>query len=238
MPIFAVTQMKGGVGATTLAVSLTNLWPNQSRILVELGITGGELTNTMGFSIQPPASPKSLTRDGFDFGADLNPVPSLSDVPQDEWELPVMPAPAIPDFPHPGDPMWWQKRVDLITQTNLDVIADLGRIAPEHLGIHNRVLNAAIAIIAVVRNLPEAKAAVSRLAMYQDRLAIVMISKLRSLPEEITEATGCTCFGVLPFDDAIASNTWRNILVTPAKTKSVKNYLDATTKLAITLGDK
>lgn len=238
MPLFAFTQMKGGLGTTTLAANLTNLWPNQNRILVELGITGGDLSWAMGFDIQSPASPQSLTRDGFDFGADMEPVPNLSDVPQKEWELPVMPAPVIPDFPRPGEPMWWQTRVDLMTSNHMDVIADLGRIAPEHLGIHNRVLNAATAVVAVVRNLSEAKAAVRRLAMYQDRLAIVMISKLRSLPEEITEATGCTCLGVLPFDDAIGSNTWRNILVTSAKTKSAKNYLDATARLAQTLGGK
>ena len=238
MPVFALTQMKGGVGATTLAANLTNLWPSQSRILVELGITGGDLAWTMGFDIHPPESPQSLTREGFDFGVDIDPVPNLSDVPQDEWELPTMPAPAIPDFPRPGESIWWQKRVDIITQTNMDVIVDLGRIAPEHLGIHNRVLNAATAVVAVVRNLPEAKAAVNRLAMYQDRLAIVIISRLRSLPEEITQATGTTCLGVIPFDEAIASNTWRNVLVTPSKTKSIKNYLDATASLAKALGGR
>ena len=132
--------------------------------------------------------------------------------------------------------MWWQSRVDLILGSGIDVIVDLGRVAPEHLGIHNRVLNAATAIVAVVGSLSEGVAAASRLSMYSERLAIVLINKLRSLPEEVTEATGATCVGVLLRDDAIGAATSPNILVTHARAKPVKQYLDATATLARYLG--
>lgn len=129
--------------------------------------------------------------------------------------------------------MWWQRRVDLALSTTLDVIVDLGRVAPEYLALHNRVLNTATIILAVVRNMDEARRIVARLTLYQDRLAIVVISKLRSTPQEITEATGCACAGVLPFDDEIANHLWRNMLVTESKAKRPSRlYLDGVNQLA------
>ena len=126
--------------------------------------------------------------------------------------------------------------MDLTTQTDMDVICDLGLVAPEHLIIHNRVLNASIVIVAVARNSSEAKAAVKRLARYRDRLAVVLSSKLKSLPVEITEGVGCECLAVLPYDDAIADNAWRNILVSQSKAKPVRDYLAAVFNLAEKLG--
>ena len=236
MAVFALTQVKGGVGATTLAANLTSLWPHRMRILVELGITGGDLARIMGFETPPATSAGDLVEDGFDFGHLDGAFPKLADTAPETWELPVLPAPATPDFPHPGEAMWWQKRVDLILGSHIDVIADLGRVAPEHLGIHNRVLNAATAIVAVVGSLSEGIAAASRLSMYSERLAMVMINKLYSLPEEVTEATGATCVGVFPRNDAIASSASRHIVVTHARSKPVKQYLDAVAKLADYLG--
>ncbi len=238
MSIFTFTQIRGGVGATTLAANLTNLWSNPNRIMVELGITGGDLARIMDFDAHASTSPTTLVDGGKDFGQANNHLVGLSETSTDKWELPVLPAPIMPDFPNPGEKMWWQNRVDLMLSAHTDVIVDMGRVAPEHLGIHNRVLNASTAIVVVVRNISEAVAAASRLAMYQDRLALVMINKLYSLPSEISEATGTTCVNVLPWDDAITANMWRNVLVSKAKAKSVKQYLQATSDLAIYLGGK
>lgn len=239
MSIFALTQVRGGVGATTLAANLAYLWPpGTDRILVELGVTGGNLTWTMGFDIQAPPSPQSLTRDGFDMGRQTANPPTLGEVKSEDWVFPVLPAPEIPDFPLPGQQTWWQRRVDLMLETHMDVIVDLGTVAPEHLVIHNKVLNAATGIIAVARNLSEAKAALRRLAMYQDRLAVVIISTLKSLPSEVSEEIGCECLDVLPFDDAIVEKTWRNVLVGQSKTKPVRQYVEAVSKLAKTMGGK
>lgn len=238
MAIFAFTQIRGGVGATTLVANLTNLWPNPNRILVELGVTGGDIARIMGFSTLASPSPITIIDDGRDFGQDDSQPVALSEITNDKWELPVLPAPVMPDFPSLGEQIWWQKRVDLILQSHMDVIVDMGRITPEHLGIHNRVLNAATVIVVVVRSIDEAIAAASRLAMYQERLALVMINKLRSLPEEITDATGIHCVNVLPYDDAIPDNTWHNLLVNKAKAKSVRQYLQAVSDLSTFLGDK
>ena len=68
MAVFALTQVKGGVGATTLAANLTSLWPHRARILVELGITGGDFARIMGFDTPAVSSPTALVDDGFDFG--------------------------------------------------------------------------------------------------------------------------------------------------------------------------
>ena len=236
MAIYAFTQIRGGVGATTLIANLTNLWPKPNRIMVELGVTGGDVAGIMGFNTLVPPSPPAILDDGKDFGQE-DPRP-LSEIANDKWELPVLPAPVMPDFPNLGEQIWWQKRVDLILQSHMDVIVDMGRIAPEHLGIHNRVLNAATVVVAIVRSTDEAIAAASRLAMYQERLALVMINKLHSLPEEITEATGIHCISVAPWDYAIEDNTWRNLLVAKAKAKSVKQYLLAASELAVFLGGK
>ena len=238
MAIFTFTQISGGVGATTLIANLTNLWANPSRIMVELGITGGDLARIMNFNALASTSPSTLVENGKDFGqANSQPI-GLSELPTDKWELPVLPAPVMPDFPNPGEKMWWQKRVDLMLSAHMDVIVDMGRIAPEHLGIHNRVLNASTAIAVVVRDTSEAVAAASRLAVYQDRLAIVVVNKLYSLPSEISEATGTPCVNVFLWDGAITANTWRNVLVAKAKAKSVKQYLQATSELAVYLGGK
>jgi len=236
MPIYAFTQIKGGNGTTTLAANLAYHWPNPGRILLELGITGGSLAQMTGVDMTPPPSPKSLVEEGYDLAHEGGPLPRLSSMDKKDWQLPVLPAPAIPDFPHPGGKMWWQSRVDLATQTDMDVICDLGLVAPEHLVIHNRVLNASIVVVAVARNRSEAKAAVKRLARYRDRLAVVVISKLRSLPLEISEEVGCECLAVLPHDGAIEENTWKNILVSPSKSKPVKEYLAAVAALGEKLG--
>lgn len=238
MAIYAFTQIRGGVGATTLIANLTNLWPNPNRIMVELGVTGGDVAKIMGFNTLATTSPTAILDDGKDFGQEDPHPPALSEITNDKWELPVLPAPVMPDFPSPGEQIWWQKRVDLILQSHMDVIVDMGRIVPEHLGIHNRVLNAATVVVVVVHSTNEAIAAASRLAMYQERLALVMINKLHSLPEEVTEATGIHCVNVLPWDDAIEENTWHNLLVTKAKTKSVRQYLQAASELAIFFGGK
>jgi hypothetical protein len=206
--------------------------------MVELGVTGGDVAKIMGFNTLASPSPVSILDDGKDFGQEDPHPPALSEITNDKWELPVLPAPVMPDFPSLGQQIWWQKRVDLILQSRMDVIVDMGRIAPEHLGIHNRALNAVDTIVVVVRSTDEAIAAASRLAMYQDRLALVMINKLHSLPDEVTEATGTHCINVLPWDDAIEENTWRNLLVTKAKAKSVRQYLQATSELANFLGGK
>jgi hypothetical protein len=237
MALVVLTQVAGGVGTTTLAANLTNLWPLHPRILLELGITGGSLMQVMGFDAQAsntPASLSDLLADGYDLGLSEVQAPSLAGRNPERWELPVVPAPVIPDFPRPGEPMWWQKRVDLALSTNLDVIVDLGRVAPEHMGIHNRVLNTAAIILVVVRNIEEARRAVARLTLYQDRLAIVVISRLRSMPQEVTDATGgVLCAEVLPFDEDIATHLWRNALVTESKAKKPsKQYLDGVSHLA------
>ena len=236
MTIFAFTQISGGVGATTEIANLTSMWPNPNRIMVELGATGGDVARIMGFNTPASPSPTGILDDGRDFGQE-DPRP-LSEITNDKWELPVLPAPVMPDFPSLGEQIWWQKRVDLILQSHMDVIVDMGRIAPEHLGIHNRVLNAASVVVVVVRSIDDARAAASRLALYQERLALVMINKLRSLPDEITEATGIHCISVAPWDYAIEDNTWRNLLVTKAKAKPVKAYLQAASDLVTFLGGK
>lgn len=235
MAIYTFTQVKGGNGTTTLAANLAYQWPKPNRILVELGITGGSLAQMMGFDIAAPSSPKNMVEEGYDLAYEGE-LTRLSSLDKKEWLLPALPAPAIPDFPHPGEKMWWQSRVDLATQTDMDVICDLGLVAPEHLIIHNRILNASIVIVAVAKNSFEAKAAVKRLARYRDRLAVVIISKLRSLPVEITEEVGCECLAVLPYDDAIADSTWRNILVSPSKAKPVREYLAMVSELGEKLG--
>ncbi len=233
MPIFAFTQVKGGVGTTSLAANVTNLWPENGRIMVELGITGGSILRTMGYDPALCASrPANPILDGLDLGHEGQVPPSLQEVPQDSWELPMLAAPAIPDFPHPGEPMWWQERVDLMIGTNLDVIADLGTVAPEHLAIHNRVLNASAAVIAVARNQAEALAAVGRLAQYRDRLAVVMMSELYSLPDEVGGAIGCPCAGVLPWDPAIPASMWRGMLATSTRVKPARRYFEAARNLA------
>ena len=237
MAVFALTQVKGGVGTTTLAASLTRAWPHRMRILVELGIAGGDLARIMDFDAAPsPVSP-GLVEDGFDFGH-LSGLRKLAGTTPESWELPVLPAPPTPDFPRSGETMWWQNRADLMLASHGDVIADLGRVAPEHLGIHNRVLNAATAIVVVIHSLSEGISAASRLAMYQDRLAMVMISKLRSLPEEVSDATGAPCVGVLPWDDSIAAAAAGNVLVVRSRAKPVKQYLAGASELAHYLGGR
>jgi hypothetical protein len=191
----------------------------------------------MGFDAQAsdvPATPSDLAKFGYDLGLSESQAISLASLAPEKWELPVVPAPIMPDFPRPGEPIWWQRRVDLALDANLDVIVDLGRVAPEHMGIHNRVLNAAAIILVVVRNMNEARHAVARLTLYRERLAIVVISKLRSTPQEITDATGGhACAGILPFDDDIASHLWQNALVTESKAKRPSRlYLDAVGELA------
>ena len=236
MAVFALTQVKGGVGVTTLAANLTSLWHHRMRILVELGITGGDLARIMGADAHDASSPTGLVDDGLDFGHLDGTLPKLAGTASETWALPVLPAPSTPDFSRPTEPMWWQGRVDLILASRMDVIVDLGRVAPEHLGIHNRILNAATAIVAVTRSLSEGVAAASRLSMYQDRLAIVMINKLYSLPEEVAEATGATCAGVLPWDDSIAASSPADIVLTRPRAKPAKQYLADAAKLAQYLG--
>jgi len=243
MALVALTQVAGGVGTTTLAANLTTLWPVDTRILLELGITGGSLMRVMGFDAQAsgvPASLSDLVGDGYDLGLSEVSAPGLAGLAPEKWELPVAPAPVIPDFPHPGEPIWWQRRVDLALSANLDVIVDLGRVAPEHMGIHNRVLNASTIVLVVVRNIEEARHAVARLTLYRERLAIVVISRFRSTPEEITDATGgVLCAEVLPFDEDIAIHLWRNMLVTEPKAKKPsKHYLDGVSHLATYLRGK
>jgi len=240
MSVIAITQVAGGVGATTLAANLTNVWPSHSRILMELGVTGGSLVQTMGFdsrACEIPPTLSDLVTNGYEFGSSGDKPSSLSYGNREEWELPVVPGPIVPDFPHPGEPSWWQRRVDLAVESNLDVIVDLGRVAPEHMIIHNRILNSAAVILVVVRNINEARTAMSRLTLYQDRLAIAVISRLRSSPQEISDALeGRDCAEVLRFDDDIADHLWRGTLVTESKIKKPrKEYLDAVNRLAVYL---
>jgi MinD-like ATPase involved in chromosome partitioning or flagellar assembly len=237
MEVVAVTQVAGGVGATVLAANLTNLWPVPNRVLMELGITGGSLMRVMGFENQLGSAevvPSDIVKDGYDLGTPDAVAPKLAELEPEHWELPVLPAPGIPDFPRPGNPFWWQQRVELALDARLDVIVDLGVVAPEHLGIHNRVLNAASVVLVVVRTIDEARHAVARLSLYRDRLALVVVSRLRSLPEEITQATeGVVCAGVLPFDDDITRNLWRNMLVMDSKAKKPsRQYLEEIGRLA------
>ena len=237
MSVIAITQVAGGVGATTLATNLTNVWPAHSRILMELGVTGGSLIQIMGFDSRSCVIPPTLTdlvTNGYEFGSEGNTPASLSYGDMEEWELPVVPGPVVPDFPRPGEPAWWQRRVDLAVESNLDVIVDMGRVAPEHMIIHNRILNSAAVILVVVRNVSEARTAVSRLTLYQDRLAIAVISRLRSSPQEISEQLdGRECAEVLRFEDDIADHLWRGTLVTESKIKKPrKEYLDAVNQLA------
>jgi MinD-like ATPase involved in chromosome partitioning or flagellar assembly len=233
MEVIAITQVAGGVGATVLAANLTNLWPVPNRVLMELGITGGALLRVMGFEHQLGTADFADIKDGYDLGTPETVAPKLAELGPEEWELPVLPAPGIPDFPRPGQPFWWQQRLELAFNSPLDVICDLGVVAPEHLGIHNRVLNAASVILVVVRTIDEARHAVARLSLYKDRLALVVVSRLRSLPEEITQAaSGVVCAGVLPFDDDITRYLWRNMLVVDSKAKQVRRYLEEVGRLA------
>jgi len=237
MAIYSFTQAKGGPGTTTLAANLSNVWPRYNRILVELAPSGGTIAWSMGFeALSAPGNPMSdsLAQGGYDFANPSGSPKPLSISEPSEWQLPVLPAPMIPDYPPPGEKMWWQRRAELITSARMDVICDLGVVMPEHLGIHNRVLNASTLIVAVARDLHEARFAAKRLALYHDRLALVVISSLRSLPEEIASETGCACLSVLPRDDAIAENLWRGVLVVEQKKqpKQVKEYSAAVADLA------
>ena len=231
MAIFSFTQIKGGNGTTTLSANLAELWPNPDRILMEMGVGGGNLGWTMGYDLAAPSAPTSLTEDGYDLVPEDGPPRRLSEIDKKDWQLPVLPAPMIPDFPPPGEKMWWQKRAELATQTEMDVICDLGVCVPEHLTIHNRVLNASISVIAVAASSEEAKVAVKRLAKYRDSLAVVIISKYKSTPAEITGLVGCPCFAVLPRNDAIAESAWRNVLASD-KSKQGREYLTAVAALA------
>jgi hypothetical protein len=204
---------------------------------MELGVTGGSLVQIMGFdsrACEIPPTLSDLVTNGYEFGSSGDKPLSLSLGDIEDWELPVVPGPVVPDFPRPGEPSWWQRRVDLAIESNLDVIVDMGRVAPEHMIIHNRILNSAAVILVVVRNVNEARAAMSRLTLYQDRLAIAVVSRLRSSPQEISDALdGRDCAEVLRFDDDIADHLWRGALVEESKVKKPrKDYLDAVNRLA------
>ena len=234
MAIYSFTQAKGGPGTTALAANLTNVWPNHNRILVELAPSGGTLAWSMGFAALSATAVESLAKGGYDFADPSGSPKPLNASDPSEWQLPVLPAPMIPDYPPPGEKMWWQRRAELITSARMDVICDLGVVMPEHLGIHNRVLNASTLIVAVARDLHEARFAAKRLALYHDRLALVVISPLRSLPEEIASETGCACLAVLLRDETIAENLWRGVVVVEQKKqpKQVKEYSAAVADLA------
>ncbi len=234
MAVYAFTQVKGGAGTTTLAANLANAWPNQGRVLLELAVGGGALARSMGYDTLPAATVENPAQGIYDFAVDQDRPKPLQGTDPSSWLLPVLPAPQIPDYPHPGEKMWWQQRVEFATGTDLDVICDLGPVAPEHLMIHNRIMNAATVVVAVVRNLHDARFAAKRLALYHDKLALVMISPFRTLASEVSEAAGSACLQILPWDDAVAENLWRGILLIEQKKqpKPVKEYASAVAELA------
>lgn len=232
MGLFVFTQMTGGVGTTTVAANTTYMWPNRRRMLIELGITGGDLMQKMDLSITSAVS-NDLIESGWDIGKDSDPIP-LSKLHEDAWELPAILAPAIPGVPSPGQPTWWENRMTMATRSDMDIICDIGKVAPEHLIMHNQVLNVATVIVGVIGKLSDAKIVGERLAAYRDRLALLLVSPQKTLPQEVTDTTGVQCLGVLPRNPDIENRFWKNILV--SDDRKSRDYHNGIASLAMKLG--